>query len=81
MQKTSTISNAHVQVYYQSRPEMIVVCDLRNANKQQPFSGFDGLKDLFETYCASFNEQIGYNESCDFFKPNIQSLVINAPAK
>lgn len=81
MQKSTTISNAHVQVIYQLVPEMVVVQNLKNMIHQQPFAGFDGLKELFDAYCDSFNEQIGYKESCEFFKPNIQSLVLNAPGK
>ncbi len=33
------------------------------------FAGWDGLKDLFESFVASFSIHTDYKTACEFFKP------------
>lgn len=77
MQKTIVIQNAHVQVLWQFMPEMIVVTCMRSS-KQQPFAGYDGLKEMYDAFAESFNEQIGFKDTVEFFKPNIERSKIHA---
>lgn len=79
MQLQIMITNVNVQVLWQKEPEMVVVTDLKNMSRQQPFAGYDGIKEQFDAYCNSFNENIGYQSTIEYFKPNIQQTVINAP--
>ena len=76
MQKT--IANQFVQVLYQLNPEIVVVTNMHGRYSQQPFAGFDGLKELFDSYCQSFSDQTDFKTTIDFFKPNIKQTVINA---
>jgi hypothetical protein len=73
--RTKGIANNHINVIWVSEPETVIVMQ-DNPKKQQPFSGFDGLREMFETYCKSFSENIGFNETVSFFKPNIQQTKV-----
>jgi hypothetical protein len=67
MQKTMILQNNHVNVLWQQSPEMIVVTNLKDHTQAQPFAGYDGLLELFNTYSQSFNKQTDYETSIIFF--------------
>jgi hypothetical protein len=83
IQEIHTIVNNHVQVAYASPEEVVIVAVLnpitKNIERQRMFSGFDGIKEMFHCYRQSFSEDIDFETTINFFKPNIQSTNVNAP--
>lgn len=77
--KICSILNKQVMVTYSNTPDCVIV---NNPNipgiPPQIFSGFDGIKEMFESYQLSFSEQTDLQTTLDFFKPNIQPTVVNA---
>lgn len=77
MIKTIVLQNEHVQACWQEPLEMVHVSDIRKPERQKTFAGFDGLKELFSSYYETFNDQIDFAASVEFFKPQVKQFTVN----
>jgi hypothetical protein len=77
IQEFHTISNNSVAVTWQKDPEFVVVARLPDMKMQKMFAGFEGVKELFESFIQSFSEQTDYETASNFFKPNTQQQFVN----
>lgn len=77
MTKTIVLQNAHVKACWQEPMEIVYVADMRKPEKQKSFAGFDGLRELFNSYYKTFNEQIDFASTIEFFKPQVKQFTVN----
>lgn len=67
---TKVISNDRITIGYQNHPENVIVQGKNNSYEVKIFAGYEGLKDLFDAFAESFNEDIDFKIACDFFRPS-----------
>ena len=76
IEKVHFIKNTKTTVTYMEHQEAVFVQN-NVTSMMRCFGGWDGLGDLYYSFCNSFSLEVTYKEAVDFFTPNIQSLVVN----
>lgn len=74
VQKMTSVINDHVTVSFQTIPCKTLF--IQNPQKFM-FTGvndFGNLKELFNEFCESFNNNIDYDTAVEFFNNNIQKV-------
>lgn len=70
IQKFSMIQNEHIIVCFNHTLDTIII-QRHYGDKAKLFSGFDGLKESFETFAECINEEVSFEDAIKFFTPSI----------